>query len=350
MKKTITFKRILKQLKDDAIGKDSYRGITLTYAWLANQFGHISLGFIPAFLLFYFADIDAVKASLYVIAFWFLFELYNFLGPLLSKKEAKTDIIYTPKTAKYKFEPKWFNVALDTFTDVCFFAFGAFLFSLVISKGQHKTTVLVLVILLVYLLFASRYWFITKMYQFYARFPFQFRLSQWDFNIDDSNKAKVNHFLKSNKNDGNHLLIYGALNTGKTSLGVGILNELSIKNNSCLYVNAVKIFNYFFDDTDGALESHEIWNWKTTNFLMIDDINPSDPIQDELVTPEKLMSFIDTLQSENKKNRNLLVNKNIIWVLGSKKFCDETEINIWRQMLLDIGIQKEKITNINLSK
>ena len=33
MKKTISLKRILKQLKDDAIGKDSHRGITLTYAW-----------------------------------------------------------------------------------------------------------------------------------------------------------------------------------------------------------------------------------------------------------------------------------------------------------------------------
>ncbi len=56
MKKTqnISFKRILKQLKADLIGKDSYRGVTLTYAWLANQFGHISLGFIPTFLVYYF--------------------------------------------------------------------------------------------------------------------------------------------------------------------------------------------------------------------------------------------------------------------------------------------------------
>ena len=53
MKKTISFKRILKQLKDDAIGKDAHRGITLTYAWMANQFGHISLGFIPSYCIIF---------------------------------------------------------------------------------------------------------------------------------------------------------------------------------------------------------------------------------------------------------------------------------------------------------
>ncbi len=45
--KAISSKHVLKQLKDDLIGKDSYRGVTLTYTWLANQFGHFSLGFIP---------------------------------------------------------------------------------------------------------------------------------------------------------------------------------------------------------------------------------------------------------------------------------------------------------------
>ena len=34
--KKIPFKRILQQLKADLIGQDSYRGVTLTYAWLAN--------------------------------------------------------------------------------------------------------------------------------------------------------------------------------------------------------------------------------------------------------------------------------------------------------------------------
>ncbi|AOW17421.1 hypothetical protein LPB03_08070 [Polaribacter vadi] len=348
MKKTISFKRILKQLKDDAIGKDAHRGITLTYAWMANQFGHISLGFIPSYLVFYFSNFNAVKSAIYVSVFWLLFELYNFLGPLLSKSESKSEMVFIPKKSTYTFKPKWNNLAFDTFTDVCFFAFGAFLFSLLITQGANNTVLITLSILAIYLLFATRYWFVTKMYQFYARFPFQFRLSQWDFNINADNKLKVEQFKNSSKRAGNHLLIYGALSTGKTSLGVGILNELSIKNNSCLYVNAFKMFNYFFNDEDDVLEEHEIWNWKTANFLMIDDINPSEPIQDELISPEKLLSFIDTLKPINKVNRNILKNKNIIWVLGNEKPERVNYVDCWKRMLLEIGVQEEKITTISL--
>tara|TARA_R110002126_G_scaffold77796_3_gene194026 strand:- start:99187 stop:100233 length:1047 start_codon:yes stop_codon:yes gene_type:complete len=348
MKNTITFKRVWQQLKADLIGKDSYRGITLTYAWLANQFGHISLGFIPSFLLYRFTETDDFYAALYVSAAWLLFEIYNFLGPLLSKKESDSEVVFIPKKMSYKFEPKWGNVAFDTFTDVCFFTFGAFLFSLTINEGENSTVIIVLIVLFVYLLFASRYWFMTKMYQFYARFPFQFRLSQWDFDIHIDHKKKVDQFLKSIENEGSHLLIYGDFGTGKTSLGVGILNELSIKHNSCLYKNGIKMFNSFFDDE--AVETYEIWNWRTADFLMIDDINPSKPIENELVSPQKLLSFIDTMQSENKTNRDTLIRKNVIWILGSKSIADANITDKWEKLLLEIGVDERKISTINLSK
>ena len=247
----------------------------------------------------------------------------------------------------YIFKPKWINVAFDTFTDVCFFVLGSLLFAFCIHKLNNNSVIIILIVLAIYLAFATRYWYVTKMYQFYARFPFQFRLSQWDFIISSSDKLKVDRFL-STKNSGNHLLIYGSLNTGKTSLGVGILNELSIKNNSCLYVNAIKMFNYFFKEQDDVLESHEIWNWKTTSFLMIDDINPSEPIQEELISPKKLLSFIDTLKPENKENRELLKVKNIIWVLGSKQNLDNGNKDKWKNMLINIGVEESKIDTINL--
>ena len=260
------------------------------------------MGFIPSFLLFHFLDIDAIKSAIYVSLAWLVFETYNFLGPLLSKKESDSDVVFMPKKSNYTFKPKWGNVAFDTFTDVCFFAFGSILFSLTILSNEYL--VITIVILGFYLLIASRYWFITKMFQQNAKFPFQFRLSQWDFNINEQNKLKVERFLTSKSEDGNHLSVYGDFGSGKTSLGVGVLNELSIKHNSCLYVNAIKIFNSFFDEKDEP-EAYEIWNWKTTSFLMIDDINPSEPIQDELISPKTLLSFIDIQIKENKKNREI---------------------------------------------
>lgn len=359
----ITTKRILKQFKDDLIGKDSHRGITLTYAWLANQFGHISLGFIPTFIVYhfsecwsklcwlpsflqdYFAEMNEFKAASLISIMWLLFEIYNFLGPLLLKKESKSGAFYIPKKEKYQFKPKWKNVAYDTFTDVCFFALGAFLFSLSIDSCYTYTKVILLA-LGVYLIIATKYWFVTKMYQFYARFPFQFRLSQWDFSISEENKTKIDKYLKSEDSDANHLLISGTLSAGKTSLGVGVLNEMSIKNNSCLYVPAMKMYNYFFKDENDVLEDHEIWDWKTADFLLIDDINPSEPIEDKLIDCDLMLSFIDTLNEPNNRNRALLKNKNVIWILGNQLSKDQQ--NLWTGMLNKIGVSNENISIVNL--
>lgn len=335
MKNTITPKYVLKQLKADLIGKDSHRGITLTYAWMANQFGHIALGFIPSFLICYSTKYNSVASAVIVSLFWLGFEILNFLVPLMFKKQ------------KYPFKPKWVNITFDTFTDVCFFALGAFLFSLVFTEYNNNTVIIVLSLLGLYLIFASRYWFLTKMYQLNAKYPFQFRLSQWNLNISKQNIDIVEKYKKSKKKDGNHLLIYGDFGSGKTSLGVGILNELSIKNNSCLYKNGIKMFNAFFDED--KLSNDEIWNWRTADFLLIDDINPSKPIQEALISPKTLLSFIDTNQPINTNNRKTLKEKNIIWILGSKMQSTKNNVNLWKDLLLEIGVNDCKISTINLS-
>jgi hypothetical protein len=190
------------------------------------------IGMYTYFFGVLFLQYYCIKSSF--IGFYFLvfFELYNFLGTLLSKRESKPDVLFMQKKRKYIFKPKWFNVAFDRFTDICFFILGSFLFVFCILKFDDKIVIIVLSILALYLALATRYWYVTKRYQLYARFPFQFRLSQWDFTINSPYKLKVEKFLYR-KSKGNHLLIFGSLGVEKISLGVGILNELSIKNNSC---------------------------------------------------------------------------------------------------------------------
>ena len=122
MRKAISPKHILQQLKADLIGKDSHRGVTLTYAWLANQFGHIALGFIPTSILFIFLSkknpaATAIWSAVGVSIFWLLFETYNFLGPLLFKRQSRSKLLFVPKE-QYIFSPDWENIAFDTFTDL----------------------------------------------------------------------------------------------------------------------------------------------------------------------------------------------------------------------------------------
>lgn len=352
MMRKINKKTIFNQFKKDLIGKDSHRGVTLTYSWLANQFGHIALGFVPSFILH--DNINHIKtyqnpvvASAIVTFFWFLFELYNFLGPLLTKKKSLNNHFFIPNNKRYVFNPKWLNIAYDTITDVAFFSFGAFLYSFYINGLQDKITIVAIILLFLYLLRASSYWYLTKMYQHYANYPFQFRLSQWNFTINDEGKKEVFNFIEAN-DSGNHLLIFGSQFCGKTSLGVGVLNELSIKHKICLYTSAMKLFSLFFIEENTKLDIHRIWSWKESNYLVIDDVNPGKPIDEELINPKKILQFLDPTASGemNEEYCKIIANKNVIWILGNDYNLNQDDE--WTQMLVKIGVDALKIKKINL--
>ena len=40
--------------------------------------------------------------------------------------------------------------------------------------------------------------------------------------------------------------------------------------------------------------------------------------------------------------------KNIIWVLGNKQCLDDGDKDKWQEMLVDIGVEKHKITTVSL--
>ncbi|WP_295128905.1 AAA family ATPase [uncultured Chitinophaga sp.] len=341
-------KAVLKQLKADLIGKDSHRGITLTYAWLANQMGHLSLGFIPVIILFIFLSREMAKerAALWsagiIASVWVLFEAYNFLGPLLMKKPSSSKRMFLPKGSKYTFAPAWGNIAFDTITDVIFFSFGAFAASLCCVYTQ--SAMIVLMLLLALLIYPASYWYMTKMYLQLPQYPFQFRLSQWEMGITEENRQVVRDFM-DNSGPCKHLLVFGAKGTGKTTLSVGIATEMSIKRHAAVYLTAMKLYCMFFDGPAGNLD--EIWNWRNASVLVIDDINPGSPIEPDIISPKTFLHMVDTF-AHNETNRQALKSRKVIWVLGNSVPKEKDEER-WENMLEKIGVQKEHILSVNLS-
>lgn len=348
--KSISTNDVLRQLKADLIGKDSYRGVTLTYSWLANQFGHYSLGFIPVLIVHVILKKHtslnnvALISAILVSILWLLFELYNFLGPLLLKRESKSKR-ESFSGDKYSFKPTWGNIAFDTFTDLCFFWLGAFSASLfLIFSG---TVIFIIILLFLILIYPISYWYLTKMYLQAAQYPFQFRLSQFDGKIEDNDKKCINQFL-SCVDPGNHLFVFGSKGSGKTSISIGIATEMSIKHNPCMYSTAMKLFSMFFElETSPPIAGSQLWTWRKSSLLVIDDINPGDPIKNEIVTPEEFLKMLDTYSSSNNGNRDALKSKNVIWVLGNEN-ADNASLDKWQNMLLQIGVDKNNISSINL--
>ncbi|MEI6086501.1 MAG: ATP-binding protein [Bacteroidota bacterium] len=350
----ITIKDVFKQVKADLIGKDSYRGVTLTYSWLANQFGHISLGFIFSSVAYFLYqktnDVEqaGIKAASTIAIIWICFEVYNFLGPLLLKKKTNSKLLFV-SGPKYQFQPAWANIAFDTFTDMCFFALGSFLCAFILvyfNLGNTKIIIYILLILLLILQYPIHYWFITKMYEQAAQFPFQYRLSQFDLPISDEAKQSILYWLADN-HKAKHLLIFGGVNCGKTSLSVGVANEKAIKHQSVTYTTATKLISMFFTPPQPDQENAYPWNWQNSSYLVVDDINPGDPVKEVIITAEYFLQLMDTYSSENEPNRAIFRNTSVIWVLGS----DDSERNLqddWKSMLHKIGVAKDHICSVEL--
>ncbi|SHI56114.1 P-loop NTPase family protein [Pseudozobellia thermophila] len=357
----LTRSAVWQQLKNDLIGKDSHRGVSLTYSWLANQFGHISLGVIPTMVVYVLLrnyssyEAPAIWAGIFVSMAWLLFELYNFLGPLLIRRQTGSKLFYRGSGNRFIFSPQWRNIAFDTFTDLCFFWFGALTTAgLIAYDGVSRllsvfgfTWVFVVVFFVFgFMVYASRYWYMVKMYQNYAYYPYQFRLSQWDYNMDGADVERVLAYTdKCKDQNGNHMLIFGEKGSGKSSLGVGIANEVSITRKAALYVTGVKLYGMFLDQI-GPNKLKRYWTWKQAAILVVDDINPGRPIREELVSPQKLLQFIDCYGQDQKgTNRSLLKNKNVVWILGDDQISSPGE---WTQLLQDLGVEASKITSIFL--
>ncbi|HQR93554.1 MAG: hypothetical protein B7Y15_11510 [Bacteroidetes bacterium 24-39-8] len=336
----LTLKDIFSQLKADLIGKDSYRGVTLSYSWLANQLGHFSLAFFPtiwvhtAYKHYGQFKHPGLWAAISVAGAWFLFECYNFLGPLIKKKQSSSKLVFVPD-GKYVFEPNWWNVGYDTATDVLFFILGAFSAGKMLEPAAIPLWANILLAILL-IGFPGRYWYLTKIYQQKAVYPFQFRLSQWDFYMEPSQVNLVNDFLKTAVKNKSHLLVFGAKDQGKSSLGVGIANELSIQQHCCVYTTANKLYSDFFDSNSSD------WSWRNCNVLVIDDINPGDPITHELVAAMEFLNMLDQYQAPHETNRSAIKNTAVIWILGNQSHTRNYRAS-WEKMIQEqLGV-----TNLN---
>lgn len=342
----INGKAVVAQLKADLIGKDSYRGVTLTYAWLANQFGHFSLGFIPCIIAYHIlktyttVNNPELWASFGVWGAWILFETYNFLGPLVFKVGTKRKAL---GKGSYAFTPAWANVAFDTVTDLAYFGLGALSASLICQ--YHPEVLISTLALLLLIAYPAYYWYTTKMYLQNADYPFQLRLSQWNERIKEEHKKAVLDFLDY-QGAGKHMLLFGSKGSGKTTLSVGIATEASIRNGCCSYVTAVKLLSMFFETSDPVSNFNRLWSWRNCNLLVIDDINPGKPVKQDIITTNLFYELLDNVDC-GPDNLKHIREKNIIWVMGSDDPTSMLEQK-WQALLGQIGIHQENIITISL--
>ncbi len=343
-------KAIIAQLKRDLIGKDSHRGVTLTYAWLANQFGHFALGFIPSFIAYIVLDHytswdnKAFWAGLMISCTWLLFEIYNFLGPLLLKRISNAGHVYMGGKSKYVFQPTWRFIAFDTATDVLFFAFGSFSCATILHPTLYWNGI-VLICIIVLLLYPIAFWFTNKIYLMNAGFPKQFRLSQWNYEISENNRSQVLGLIDDHQ--GKHVMIFGSVQHGKSELAVGMATQLATKKVKCSYHTGTKLYSKFYLPTNPP-DDQQLWDWDSSDCLIVDDINSGNPVRIDNVTPDELYNYI-LGEDQGERNIPLIREKHVIWVMGEEHPEEKYQaFDNWQSMLMKLGVDSGKIVVIDL--
>jgi hypothetical protein len=273
--------------------------------------------------------------------FWLLFETYNYYTSVFKHP----DYAFTKfKIKSFPFKPSWGNLIYDLITDIGFFWLGAFLAGSFYVLNLFESLVVILPFAL--LLIPSAYWYTTRMYIQQAGYPVQYRLSQWDIEVDDAVKMGVHKFRYA-EFSGTHLMIFGNDSTINSMLGIAIANEMSFKHKKCTYINAMELCDLFGKQAANQrfFKPKPSWQWNTANFLVIDDITVTDPQINHIETTE----FFNSLCHNQFKERNLnvILEKKIIWIFGADT-AEKSKEEKWVSLLREIGVKEKNIITIHV--
>ena len=334
-------KRIWKQFWRDAWGKDADRGVTLSYAWLANQFGHIALGAMAALIfygIFMFTRDDNQQefyGLLSSIVFWFLLEFMMFT----------TTIRRWKRTEKFPFKPNAKFLFWDIITDLGFFQLGAIIFYI-----PHHSDVMwvwyVFGTLFILLFFAFYYWFDVRIHQQEAHLPFTYHLAFWSGKLNEDNVHQIKQFVEGYSNI-DHILLFGEIKSEKSALAVAIGNELVNRKQKTYYTSANEFLRTLYESEANLKEyrdGHNMWNWRECDVIVIDHINPGAPVPDDLLSAVDMKKHILN-PSYGKMNQAALSRQKVIWAVGDLYEDDRGKQSKlqWKMMLQEIGISENAI-------
>jgi hypothetical protein len=271
-------------------GSDVLVGATTHYTWLANQFGHFTIGL-------------ALYVLMRQVAAWISFNSLegNAVGsPILDVLALiLTVVLYAVKeTADYRlaevpgrqFAIENVELRLDGFADTFFVAFGA-VFLMTANWGWLAWGIAVVLFGAVAVLLAGFYLPRADRFDF-SGLPHYYRLPLFQGEARALTEAGPNRDLGTalvtdvscNRCDRDVLLVLGGPGTGRTSLVVGIGTRLAIAKAKLRYVAAAKLDEFFAQELAAAPAarrrlglSFDVWPLEEVTHVIVDDVPAGPP-------------------------------------------------------------------------
>lgn len=379
--KPLGIRRVATQCCHDLFGtKDVQDAITATYVWMADQIGHLTLGFVPTVTLNWILGL--IFPWLYEGDVWrrliFVIPAALVIGVWASKE--MTDLKDTSGRTTGAFPPDSGDVVWNVKSALLYFGIGA---AFGLAPFLEYWLVPIVVAIALWPGLAVAFWWLRRKLAFQqAALPYLFRLANFASKLDAAlvnavtdlanvKNRRTNFFAVLIGNDPlprtapeiRHLLISGPLGAGKTSLCVGIGTEYAFALGKGRYLSATKLVESVVADVapgdreyaDGLV----LWNWRECDLLIVDDVDagvraPAGLPQERSLHLIEPSDLIDALSDAHGNSlMTWLGVKRSVWVIGDKVGDDTTDHAAgpnWRTAIAQLlGITPAEIGVVELS-
>ena len=314
---------------------------TFTYEWVADQTGHFALGFELTYLLYWIAFLLGYTEGR--VGFW----LGVAVTLVFAVKEAR-DYFSTRAQAAAAMSVFIFNgqeVLWNCVTAVFYIGVGALVAGLAILYPLYG--IIAVFASAPFVIWMGYSWLKGKLTFQQAGVPYLYRLANFpspidkamgEFIVDMSKPAAPGAAPSTNY----HFVIAGPLNSGKSSLAIGLGSEFGIRLGIGRYTTWAKLIQSAIkkdgewdkpDFDDGRI----LWPWQTSELLIVDDVDVlSDHVSKADAERERSIAQqrADVLKAQIP---DVLLDavkfRRTVWVIGD---VDDGELDRWRMMIADV--------------
>lgn len=323
---SISGSMIFEQVRHDLFGsKDAQDASTLTYTWVADQFGHVTLGFIVTLLL---SVVTPVISSAFVVAIAIaLKEAWDYYCELRRHQGA------------FPFDRK--DVLLNCATSCIYTWIGVVL--AVVAVSIPRWSIFSAVAMVVVSLPIATYWLRRKIALQQSDVPFLYRLTNFPENfVATDGPCIISSLVGHTAPQFRHVILTGPLDSGKTSLAVAAATEYGYRVGMCRFISLVKLAQTGFSSGHGMTERrglHEgttfqdgrtIWPLDAVELLIVDDADGGVP-QLEIKEPDIRAALIGRLGQEFFSRMR---ERRTLWVAGTND-CAERWQRLVAELLTD---------------
>jgi hypothetical protein len=327
-KPVISGSMIFHQVSHDLFGsKDAQDASTLTYTWVADQFGHVTLGFIVTLLL---CAVLSVKWSPVLVVVWAAI----LVAVLITVKEAYDYFCeLKQRNGTFPFPFDRADVLLNCATSCIYTWIGALL--AVIAVRFPIWSLIAAPGLVVASLPIAAYWLRRKVALQQSDVPFLYRLANFPQNFERSDGPRIITSLYT-RPEPQHVVLTGPLNSGKTSLAVGTATEFGYRVGLCRYISLVKLAQTgqgtderrgLHRDTTVFQDGRTIWPLDIAELLVVDDADGGIPTLE--MDPDKIKETL--VRRLGKEFLSLMKKRRTLWVAGTN---DRAEL--WHRLVAEL--------------